>query len=250
MKNSYEFYRQMLDNHGGRLVKIVALPLPPCPAHGVIYMPDSFTSKSFDGIPTFQSSHHQLQVLSCKRTEYGPAILAFVRLCDLIDFNSRTGYLNCKKIAICARVSYRILCEDNYFTMADDISLESVDFGGSSCHPGSHIVIPKAPHLTAMAQYHKSPHRGELDNISELEVIQYMDPTACELEFSEIDFSMNSVVDALISRCLISPTVSAYDVFGGLGEWAAPFLKGMRKNVLSKESCHEFVTSKGEILCH
>lgn len=237
-------YETMLDNHGGRSVKFVSLPLPPCPAHNKIYMPDAFTSKSFDGIPTFTSDSNELHVLRCKRTEFGPAILAITKLSDLIHFDGH--YIHAHKNAICATVSYRNFVTENQIDIVDDVSLERISFGGGSCHPGSHLVVPKAPHLTALMQWQKAPRNNEYQELSE--VITYMDPLMCEMEFEGVDFSENEKIDALISHCIVEPSVSAYNVIGGLGEWAAPILKSLRNNALRKENCYEFVTSKGEIL--
>jgi hypothetical protein len=211
-------------------VRVISLPLPPVKTrNGTIYMPDAFTSKSFDR--SFNRSK-EFDVISMIHSEYGPAILAEVPLRVLISYTDK-GIIEGKDVTICAKVSYYNFVEENGIQFVDKIDIENLNLIHSSCHPGSHFVVPQAPHLTSILQYSQSSYRDVSPDVL------YVSPDDGEKLFPQWTWKMNSVVDNFVRSCVIENNVSYFKLSGGLGKWASPILRNMRNNALkTKEEFH------------
>lgn len=202
--------------------------MPPTPVNGMLFMPDSFSSKVFDNNSIKTNSEFKIAMV--KPTVFGPAILLYVPFGNLVEFDSTTGYLNVVVATFCARVSYYILCKSNGIEYADQVVIDSLSTIARSCHPGSHYVVPKASYLTALLQYSQAPTYKDLDNRKL--VLTYLTPQQGEALFPHCLFDTNKFVDDYVAQCVIDDQVSFYKTSGGLGEWSDGFLRRLRRNIL------------------
>lgn len=218
MKRTYDRYRY-------ETVKIVSLPIPPTPVDGVLFMPDSFCSKVFDN-PI--ETDAEFKIAMVKHTKFGPAMLIYAPFGELISFDAETGYLEINAATYCARVSYYVLCESNGFKYADEVVIDSISSVSRSCHPGSHYIVPHAPHLTALLQYSQAPSLNDNRKL----IITYLTPDEGEKLFPHCIFDTNKFVDDFVARCVVDDQVSFYKTLGGLGEWSSEILRRLRRNIL------------------
>jgi hypothetical protein len=226
MKHTFEKYRE-------KNVRLICIPLPPTPVSGLIYLPDSFTGKTFDKV---FSRSAPFNVKAIEPTPLGPAILAWVRLKDLISYDE-DGQLTVTHSTCCASVSYRGFESDEREgarEYAFDVDLDGLSMTSGSCHPGSHYVVPGAPYLSAFLQYAQAPGNGNrsdrgIRTRSDMQ-ISYLTPDAGKLVFPYCDFTRNEEVDKYIRKCTVDLSVSYGKILGGLGRWSMPLLKDMRWN--------------------
>ena len=226
-------------------VKVVMLPLPPTPVDGMIYLDDAFVSKSFDsGFDRPES----VRVEKTIPTEFGPAILGSIKINDLMEiFSSKALYepirdvglyppvagerpkISIKRATLCATSSsYQQTIHGTEYAI--DITLDGIRLCHRSCHPGSHIVVPNAPFLTALLQYSSAREFGELnDNDRDFTKYNYLSPEQGAALFPYIDFSKNLYIDQYIGECTTDSDLRMYKVIG-LGQWAQPYLKRLRIN--------------------
>jgi hypothetical protein len=237
-----DWMRRTFADWGDRTVKVICMPLPPSPVRSLIYMPDCFTSKTFDNV---FDRDRQFRAVSMEATERGPAILAVVKLKDLISFDKDHGFLTIENATCCATISYYVICEENGLTYANEVSLDSLAMPTGSCHPGSHYVIPDAPYLTAILQYAQAPEReyqgrrGGWHHNKQLEIV-YAAPDEGKAIFPQHDYHCNRIVDSYVARCAVHKDVSFARIDGAIGKWAWPFLKGLRRNIVNiKEASYE-----------
>lgn len=235
MKKTWEKYKYLP-------VRVVAFPVPPVPVDGVIFMPDSFSSKSFDGqYDVDLATNDSKRILFAKSTHLGPAILVRMQLGDLLDYDDN-GLLDVKIGTFCAGVSFYIGFNNHKFKYAEDVVVNSLRFTSRSCHPGSHYVIPKAPYLTALVQYCQAPDSKEVTDPRGLDGFIYTTPEQSELIFPNVDFDKNILADKYIANCVVSKEVSCYNVMSGLGDWSHEYLRQLRLNrlVMEKKSYEQY----------
>lgn len=230
-----EYMRATFETYKYNRILLIAAPLPPVKVRGLIYMPDCFASKTFqaqydqkDGL----GKQYSYKVLGAVPSENGPAILISIELGNVIGFNA--GILTVLRQSICASVSYwtRRGLRDSKGERADyaiDVSLDNLNFN-SSCNPGSHVVVPMAPHLTALLQYATSP--DDAGKCTIIKNLSYMAPERGMALFPEIDFGRNVVVDNYIATCAVDPRVRYGVECPGVQAWAAPCLLRLRLNRL------------------
>jgi hypothetical protein len=195
-------------------------------------MPDSFTSKTFDH--TFSRSS-EFKVVTVMPSVLGPAILAYIKLGELVRYDDQTGVLEVFRSTCCASVSFYPMFESEDGVYADDVQVDSLNMMGRSCHPGSHFVAPNAPMLTALLQYAQAPSMEEKYAEGRTSLITYMAPNQAGSLFPACDFTVNSEIDEYIGKCVIDPKVIYCKVGSGLGEWSKPYLRVMRNNLLRME---------------
>ena len=227
-----EWMKKTFDKYKDRRVRLVCIPLPPTPAHGIIYMPDAFLSKTYDH--EFERSS-EFRVVTTMPTKLGPAILAYVKLKDLVNYDGENGSLEVSNSTCCATVYHYPMMEAEAGKYVDEVQISSLSMMGRSCHPGSHFIVPRAPMLTALLQYAQAPSMEDEYNRGRTSLIDYMTPIEAEALFTACDFSVNTEIDEYIGRCTIDPKVLYYRVGSGLGEWSKPYLRVMRNNLLRME---------------
>ena len=225
MKRTFEKYRDLT-------IRLVCLPLPPTPVRGVMYMPDSFSAKSFD--TTFDRSNG-FNAVTTTLSRLGPAVLAYIKLRNLIAFGE-DGLLRVEKSTCCATVSYNILRDTQKCEYATETVIDNLNMMSRSCHPGSHYVVPQAPYLTAFLQYAQAPENsdGAQRDGNSLEVV-YMTPEEAEILYQDVNFSQNAKIDSYIRSCVIDTSISFLRTKGGLGRWSTGFLATLRRNILEME---------------
>lgn len=227
-----EWMRKTFDKYKDRRVRLVCIPLPPTPARGKIYMPDAFLSKTYDH--EFDRSA-EFRVVTTMPTKLGPAILAYVKLKDLVQYDKENGSLEVSNSTCCATVHYYPMMEAEAGEYVDEVQISSLSMMSRSCHPGSHFIVPRAPMLTALLQYAQAPSMEDEFNKGRTSLVDYMTPAEAEALFTACDFSVNTEIDKYIGRCTIDPKVLYYRVGSGLGEWSKPYLRVMRNNLLRME---------------
>jgi hypothetical protein len=224
-----DFMNRTWDEYADKTVKLICLPLPPTPVNDVIYMPDCFTSDTFDR--GFNRSKG-FNAVSMHPTSLGPAILAYIKLQDLISYDKNTGFLTVHTSTCCATISAYIgVRRDDGLIYVDECKIDNLRMIGRSCHPGSHYVAPKAPYLTALLQYAQATEREKLE-------IEYMHPAEGEKVFPHANWDTNRAIDGYLGGCVIAPTVSFFKVRSGLGEWTRPYLRQMKINSILKGGKH------------
>lgn len=240
MNSIIPFLRKTWDTWSDRFVRLVAFPLPPTPVGKIIYMPDAFASKVFDVKPQF-SHGDDFQPVMIKPSKWGPAILAHVQLKEIIKFDKETGNLLVPRSTLCARTSfYGKTFSDSGIIFATDIVLDGVSTIARSCHPGSHYSIPGAPYLTALLQYAQAPIKGGRRHsvVSTREsymLLQYSTPEEAHQIYPRWNYKQNEEIDKYLSSCVVNADVSWWNLNGGVGKWAQPYLTQLRRNVFLKE---------------
>lgn len=235
-----EFMKRTWDFYGEMTVRLVCFPVPPTPVRNLICMPDSFTSRTFE--MSFDRDK-RFRAVAIKPSPLGPAVLAYIKLSSLVNFDEKTGFLKVPVSTCCASVSYLIMFTDDAgMSYAEDVQLDRLNMIHRSCHPGSHYAVPKAPYLTALLQYAQAPDTGDHrlwrrgDSPDQRQVtIEYATPEQAEQFFQQCDFSPNGIIDRYLGTCVIDQSTTYYRIKGGLGEWARSYLRQMRHNLLLKE---------------
>lgn len=236
MKATYEAW-------AWKRVRIVALPLPPVQVHGLIYRPDSFASntfdKEFDMGESCGSHTDKFRAVDVVPSPSGPAIIISLRLGNLISFDNTEGTLTVLRDSCCATVTYQTklgLKIDGGVGRADhaiNVSLKHLNFS-SSCNPGSHIVVPDAPYLSALLQYAGSPSEfGDRERHQIIKNLSFYRPDEAKALFPGFDFSPNQAIDRYIASCAVNPDVKFYHTSSGIGEWVIKYLRQMRLNRLA-----------------
>lgn len=223
MKKTYE-------NYSYRRVKVVVFPTPPTPVDNTIFMPDSFSSKTFD-----KTDMRKLQMISIVPTVYGPAVLSYLRLSDLL--HNEKGLLDVNNATCCASVTFTVLFDGNGLRYADRTNIDNLMLISRSCHPGSHMVVPMAPYLSALLQYAAAPHKDEKSRSSNL-ALTFVSPQEAGALFPGYDFSDNIELDRYVSRCTIDPKSSFFKSGAGLGKWSDWYIRRLRRNILAMEDCN------------
>lgn len=214
-------FKRAFDRVAYTRIRFVAVPTPPSLDRcGMILMPDSFTSDTFDG--HFDRSD-TFRLLFVRPSEIGPLILMSAYLKDLISVQD-DGVVSVRFAAFCASISfYEDTIGGKKYGL--DVKINKLNSMGASCHPGSHIAIPRAPFLTAVLQHYQAKSFGH-------DAIEYLDPTNAELLFPEVDFSKNGDADDLISVCHYKPYSKSQHPWdrAGIGMWTAEYLRVLRNN--------------------
>lgn len=213
---------------GEKPVRLVLFPTPPIPVGNVLFMPDSFTSKTFDSTLDFDRGDEDFHPISMLPTLYGPAVLAWIRLKNLVEV--RGGNIHIWHATCCASVTYSVLFDADGVRYADTTDLKDVSLISRSCHPGSHFVVPYAPYLTSLFHYALAPNRSE-----KLLKFTYMHPDDAMVLFPDCDFTRNIAIDKFLARCTIDPKVQYYQTHGGLGSWTKPYIRQIRRNLIDLE---------------
>lgn len=226
---------QEFEEYQERYVRLVLFPTPPTPVHDRMFMPDCFSSKTFDISMDRDKSFHLISMLP---TRYGPAVLADVKLREI--FNVSNGKITIDNATCCASITYTILLDKDGLRYADTADIEGLRLISRSCHPGSHFVVPMAPYLSSLLHYALAPQDKKIaDYYSAVEMnFEYMHPDDAQSLFN-CDFSMNLSIDKFVSRCYISSTVRCTNTSGGLGRWAFPYIRKIRRNILHRGEDHE-----------
>lgn len=227
MKRTYELYQY-------KTVRVISIPLPPIHVKGLIYRPDSFASKTFDNV--FDTYGSKYRSASVTHTPFGPAVLMTLPLEELIGYDQNTGFLTVHRASCCATVTYSLkmgLKENGEkYDFAWNVVLDGLSFAGRSCNPGSHTLVPRAPHLTALIQYANAPE-GYGFGVQTFQ--QYLEPEMGERLFPEWNFDGNAAIDAWIAKCTVDNNVRLKENTVGIGLWAIPFLRQLRINKLLME---------------
>jgi hypothetical protein len=229
--NPLEWMKQSWESVRHKTVKVINIPAPPTPVKGVIYMPSCWASKTYDQ----QFDRDEYKVITMEHTKYGPAVLMYMQLEQLIGFsddNSHNGLLIANHSTCCATISAADLYSNSDgLVYVDEAVLDQLVMMERSCHPGSHYIVPQAPYLTAFLQYAQAPQIREERPIT----IQYLTPEDGEKLFPYCKFDSNTELDAYVRRCAISLDVSFFNTTGGLGKWSLPLLRELRRNQILME---------------
>lgn len=178
-------------------VLVIAFPVPPIfPVYtwdaggSVIYPVDGWASDAIDDGIDLLSSENQHVALTGKMTPMGPAFLMQYHLDQLVN-NNGSDYAGLEGFSLqtyCASTSFAVKykkLDDVYY--ANRATLTGFTPISRSCHPGSHLVAPQAPRLTAFMQLGNT-HVGDFMLTS---------PSEAELLFPDVDFSCNTRADEL-----------------------------------------------------
>jgi hypothetical protein len=226
-----KFVTETYEKYRDKTIRLVAIPVPPVPVKGVIFKPDSFSSKSYDGNHEIYETEHDEKVVSSHWTEHGPALLVYLPLKTLIKITPE-GYLTVDVSTFCATISY-LTFEKHGITYAKDATLDCLSLIARSCHPGSHYTVPQAPYLTALLQFAQAPNIDEDNNRERersLEINQhYLSPWEAEMIFPTVPWDKNKEIDEFISKCVVND-VSFFKTFGGPGQWSIPYLRTLNRN--------------------
>src|ERR1700752_4084365 len=99
--NPHDFMEKTYELYAEKFVRLVAIPLPPAPVRGTIFLPQAFASRAYDY--EFEVDDH-IRVVSADFTkEFGPALLVMIKLKDLIHYDG-DGYLTVDTSTFCAQV--------------------------------------------------------------------------------------------------------------------------------------------------
>jgi hypothetical protein len=242
---------------GERKVRLLSIPLPPIAIRGLVYRPDAFASSTFDNTQdlndTIGKATTAYKTVAVRPTKNGPAILIVTKLKELIQFDSGTGFLTVQRRSVCASVSYQVKFDlkdgrGNPLDYAHNVTLKALNFS-ASCNPGSHLVVPDAPYLSALLQYAASPKEGG-SNSKIIKRVTYLTPDEGVAAFLGYDFSANRSVDGYIASCAAHPGVRYHHNSEGVGDWVVGYLNRLRHNrytlegiVPPKEPDNEFTTS-------
>lgn len=233
---------------------VVAMPLPPLQVRGLIYMPDCYASRAFDAEPAVDMAGVEHRVITIAPSSWGPAILMRVQFKKLISYSS-DGLLSTHANSCCATVCYRIKHNvrvgppglEKKMDVAADVTIDHVNFS-SSCNPGSHIVVPQSPFLTALLQYAKAPQE-EIAWQGLSTRVPYLDPWEVMNIFPMIDTTTNRHVDQYVGQCAIDQKIHRHSSLASLGEWSVPYLRQMRINQILMED-PEYGTKRFSIVGH
>lgn len=241
----YEWMLKTFNTYRDMKLWVVALPLPPIAVRGLVYMPDSYTSKVFDGGDNIEHAGIDYKINSVVASSWGPAVLMRVKLGSLVSYQT-TGNLVVHAKSCCADVSYygksniSVDNTDKKFDVALDVVINKLKFFGS-CNPGSHVVIPGAPFLSAIVQYAAAPQESGIDVVSGVDTSAvYLDPWEVSHIFPTLNLSINKLVDNYIGKCAIDRSIRRSSSLASLGAWAVPYLRQMRiNNLLMEEPDYE-----------
>lgn len=231
------YMKATYDSWAWKRVRVVAMPLPPIKVHSLLYRADSFASATFDrefdldgGDPLLSGASETFRAISVVPSHSGPAVLISLKLSDLIGFDETDGHLTVHRRSCCASVSYQIKHSLDYGKLdyAHNVVLKRLNFS-SSCNPGSHLVAPNAPHLTALLQYAASPY-SSIGSQQRLGGLEYLSPDEGRVLFPTFDFSANGLLDQYIATCTVRPEVKYCLTSSGIGEWTVPYLTTLRRN--------------------
>jgi hypothetical protein len=219
-------------------VWMIAFPLPPVHIRGLLYMPDCYSSKTFDwGYGSILGAQvNGYKVITVAESQYGPAVLISIRLGELLSVDS-CGGVSISRSSICASVSYANYGElkhtdGNKYTHAREVTIDGLNFT-RSCNAGSHVVVPQAPHLTALLQWDRTPSTsGRADLAVIARQLGYISPSQAELVFPGVKFGRNCFADTVVSTLCVSEKVRYTADMVGLGEWVVPYLRTLRTNHL------------------
>lgn len=205
-------------------VWIIAVPIPPNPIKsdgGIIYMPDSYGSKSYD--LKFDRSD-VYSVIKVNWSEiYGPCILMSTKIKDLFSFRK---YVTPRFGSFCATVSaYREHLNGKLFGFESII--DCLDETPSSCNKGSHICIPDAPYMNSLIQLFCASSGYDC------EIIKYLSYSSGSLLFEDIDFSHNQYHDNIFSKLMVDQSrycrKSIHDI-NGVDNVSFKFVKTLINN--------------------
>lgn len=235
-----EFMKKTFPDISERTLNVICFPLPPSPVKGVVFMPDSFSSKNFDGV-NFDQDKEGFRPISMTWGEMGIAVLGKVKVSDLLFFDEE-GLLKVQNSTCCASSSASTIARDSH-EYVDDVVLDGLGLIKRSCHPGSHFSIPEAPFLTALLQWAQSPEGGNPQNkmmwdqeVKRAEfLVKYLSPEEGKIYFPQANYSRNAIVDNYISKCCVGHKVTIDRTLAGVGEWSRPYLKKLRRNILDLE---------------
>jgi hypothetical protein len=223
----------MTEEYLNRYVRVVLFPTPPTPVDDRLFMPDCFSSKTFDISMDREQTFHLISMLP---TRYGPAVLADVKLSKIISVSE--GKVTVHNATCCATITYSILMDQDGLRYADTADIKGLRLISRSCHPGSHFVVPMAPYLSSLLHYSLAPEKDLKFQRPVNMLIEYMHPDDAQLLFN-CDFSGNLSVDKFVSKCFVDHKVSFVNVRCGLGRWAFPYIRKMRRNILLGGEDHE-----------
>jgi hypothetical protein len=222
-------------------VRLVAIPVPPTTVQGIIFDPESYSSKVID---TWKSGEEMVSgmkmVTSFFDPQLGPVFLVSTKLRHLLTMHDGAKLEPSSRFGIeaatfCGSVSFwNVDLEGD--TYADGVQLDRVQTVGSSCHPGSHYSIPRAPYLTALLQFNQGAtvdpgNRGaetaEKRSMA-LDGFEYLDPDSAELLFPTVSWECNRIADDFVSKLPFQ--VWPAQIIGGPGAWVYPYLTQLRRN--------------------
>lgn len=220
-----EWTKTTWDDWADKTVRAICFPLPPAPigvdTRRIIYMPDSFTSKTYDFIKTVSS----YEVISIVPSEYGPAVLAYVPLFAFVRLVGN-GLVMANRSTFCASVSaYRKTIGKHRYAFEAD--LNDLTLRLASCNPMSHYVVPEAPHLTALLQQAQASEHDRIE-------MAYVSPFDLAIGglFPDCRFDRNREVDSYLSRCVLNQSIPLRCGSTGVLPWARPYVRRMRQNLI------------------
>ena len=218
---------------------VLAFPVPPNPpVHGVVYPVNCWESNTIDrAIDIFKNNLNHFVLLG-RMTSWGPTFLMSYRLDQLFD----KGPWGASLQTYCASTSYATFeTRRTNIVTADRAMLEGFREITSSCHPGSHLSAPRAPHLTAFMQ---------LGNAHE-ENFRLVAPDAAERMFPEVDFSVNEEAENIFRYLSVERTFGyrREHAFSHLSSEVARAAVGMEVNGdISREIASRFIKEKEDKL--
>jgi hypothetical protein len=122
------------------------------------------------------------------------------------------------------------LFDRNGLRYADKTDINNLELINRSCHPGSHMVVPMAPYLSALLQYAAAPRIGEKSL-----ALRFLSPQHAEVLFSDYDFTDNIELDRYVSRCTIDPKSSFFRRNAALDKWSDWYIRRLRRNIIAME---------------
>ena len=210
-------------NPNWRWVKalVVAFPVPPNPpVYGVVYPVNGWESNTIDRAIDVFKNRLDHYVLLGRMTSWGPTFLMSYRLDQLFDKECSEGI---SLQTYCATTSYATFeSKTSKLVIADRAMLEGFREISRSCHPGSHLSAPRAPHLTAFMQ---------LGN-THTDRFKLAAPDDAEKMFPEVDFTVNAEAERIFKYLAVAREtgVNRENVFGHLASDVARAAVGLELN--------------------
>lgn len=230
-------FTKFMDVYGDTKVKGVLLPLPPAETKGVIYMPDSFTSKTFDENAVYHSGA-DVKVLKVAPTDLGPGFLFEMKISNLLtlrDWGNEFG-LHSSLQAACASIDFHVMMTDDEGKIWADQGVVNRLSWGSSCNGGSHVVFPSAPFITSIVQRQRDS--GKMDLFDQKLV--FADPFESEQFFPDEIFGLNKWLDDKVGMLYHRKDDKNLNK---LGQWALSYMARMDNNILKLEEVEHEVAS-------
>lgn len=250
----YAYYKQLpLEDFVQKELNVIAIPLPPSPVGGLLYDPGCYTSDTFDKIFEHENilSSKDFECVAMTPTNQGPVFFMKIPIKHLLklqyDLKIKRNLIEVIYSAFCASIEIDILNIQHDFPLGDKaahiegyankVRLTSMRLSGRSCHGGSHLIVPNAPHITALLQNRSAP-----DNSDESRVAgRYGRPFEEEVShiFPTASWGNNHIYDQIISEGFVcnggtnSAELTIFSKKECIGDWAIPYLRKLARNLIT-----------------